>query len=127
MAKEETRQEHLSHPAAGSKFTREQFAETGKKVGNPTLQAQSEFLKTLEEMSRHWVACTTGEVEFGLKLSKKLTAAHSVPDAMAAYQEWLSEEMNARAADARWLMTHGQKFMDTGARLLSNNWSTVTS
>jgi hypothetical protein len=124
MAKEETRQEHSTHPV-GSKFTQVQFAETGKKVGNAALQAQSEFLKTLEEMSRHWVACATGEIELGLKLSKKLGAAHSVPDAMAACQEWLGEEMNARAEDARRFMSEGQKFVDTSARLLTTNWSTV--
>jgi hypothetical protein len=56
----------------------------------------SEFFNALQEMSRDWVEHATAEVELGLKLSKKLTAAHSVPDAVAAYQEWLSDEMNAR-------------------------------
>jgi hypothetical protein len=121
MPKDEFRSEH-STSIAGSKSTQEQFADTGKKIGNATLQAQGEFLKSLEEMGRHWLSCATGEVEIGLKLSKKLTAAHTVPDAMAAYQEWLSEEMSARAEDAKRFMTNGQKFMDTSARLLSNNW-----
>ena len=35
------------------------------------------------------MARATAEVELGLKLSRKLTDAHSVPDAFAAYQEWL--------------------------------------
>ena len=69
----------------------------------------SEFFNALEEMSRDWMGRATAEVELGLTLSKKLTAAHSVPDAITAYQEWLSEEMNARAEDARLLMSkvHG--------------------
>jgi hypothetical protein len=33
--------------------------------------------------------------------------------AVAAYQEWLNDEMGARAEDARLLMSNGQKFMDT--------------
>ena len=69
----------------------------------------------------------TAEVELGLKLSKKLNSAHSVPDALAAYQEWLSEEMSARAEDARWLMSNGQKFISTGSRLMSNGWTNVSS
>jgi hypothetical protein len=59
----------------------------------------------------------------GLKLSKKLTDAHSVPDAITAYQEWLSEEMNARAEDARLLMSNGQKIIDASSRLLSDSWT----
>lgn len=62
-------------------------------------------------------------IELGLKLSKKLTDAHSVPDALSAYQEWLNEEMSARAEDARLLMSNGQKFLDTASRLLSSGWT----
>ena len=83
----------------------------------------SEFFNALQEVSRDWVEHATAEVELGLKLSKKLTAAHSVPDAVAAYQEWLSDEMNARAEDARLLMSNGQKIIDASSRLLSDSWT----
>ena len=53
---------------------------------------------------------------------RKTERRHSVPDAIAAYQEWVSEEMAARSEDARRLMANGQKFMDTSTRLLSNGW-----
>jgi hypothetical protein len=96
--------------------------EAENKTGGASFQDQGEFFNTLQEISRDWMACATAEAELGLKLTKKLSAAHSVPDAVAAYQEWLSEEMNARAEDARRLMSNGQKFMDTSARLLSNGW-----
>jgi hypothetical protein len=52
-----------------------------------------------------------------------VTDAHSVPDAITAYQEWLSEEMNARAEDARLLMSNGQKIIDASSRLLSDSWT----
>jgi hypothetical protein len=78
-----------------------------------TNPAGSEVFNTLQEMSRDWMARATAEVELSLKLSRKLTDAHSVPDAVAAYQEWLNEEMGARVEDARLLMSNGQKFMDT--------------
>jgi hypothetical protein len=48
------------------------------------------------------------EVELGLKLSTKLSEAHSVPDAVTAYQEWWSDEINARAEDASRMMTKGR-------------------
>ena len=88
-------------------------------------QAGSEFVNTLEEMSRDWMTRARAEVELSLKLSKKLTDAHSVPDAVAAYQEWLSEEMGARAEDARLLMSNGQKFMDASSRFLSSGWTSA--
>src|SRR5215471_12334022 len=88
-------------------------------------QAGSDFFNTLEEMRRDWMARATAEVELSLKLSKELTDAHSVPDAVAAYQEWLNDEMGARAEDARLLMSSGQKFMDTTSRFLSSGWTNV--
>ena len=83
----------------------------------------SEFFNALEEMSRDWMGRATAEVELSLKLSKKLTDAHSVSDAITAYQEWLSDEMNARAEDARLLLSNGQKIIDASSRLLSDSWS----
>jgi hypothetical protein len=89
------------------------------------MEAQNQFLKTLEEMSREAMACATAEIERGLKLSKKLSAAHSVSDAVAAYQEWLSEEMTARSEDARRFMSNSQSFMTTSSKALTNGWSGV--
>ena len=101
MAKEETRSDRSTNPAG------------------------SEFFDALQEMRRDWMARATAEVELSLKLSKKLTDAHSVPDAVAAYQEWLNDEMGARAEDARLLMSNGQKFLDSSSRFLSSGWTNV--
>jgi hypothetical protein len=90
-------------------------------------QAGSEFLNTLQEMSRDWMTRATAEVELSLKLTKKLTDAHSAPDAVAAYQEWLNEEMGARAEDARLLMSSGHKFMDASSRFLSSSWTSAST
>ena len=107
-----------SQPAKGITMAKEET-----RPGRSTNPAGSEFFNTLEEMRREWMARATAEVELSLKLSKKLTDAHSVPDAVAAYQEWLNDEMGARAEDARLLMSNGQKFMDTTSRFLSSGWT----
>ena len=126
MPREET---GLGDPpkSAGSKSTHVESKEPGNKIGNASFQVQGEFFNALQEMSRDWMASATSEIELGVKLSNRLSAARSVPDAIAAYQEWLSEEMGARAEDARRLMSNGQKFMDTSTRLLSNGWSSVST
>ena len=109
-----------------AKTAQKQISDAEKKIGDAALEAQNQFLKTLEEMSREAMACATAEIERGLKLSKKLSTAHSVTDAVAAYQEWLNEEMGARAEDARLLMSNGQKFMDTTSRFLSSSWTNAS-
>ena len=108
-----------------AKTAQKQISDAEKKIGDAALEAQSQFIKTLEEMSREAMACATAEIERGLKLSKKLSAAHSVSDAVAAYQEWLSEEMNARSEDARQFMSNSQKFVTASTRFFSNGRSGV--
>jgi negative regulator of replication initiation len=110
-----------------AKTAQKQVSDAGKKIGDAALEAQSHFLKTLEEMSREAMACASAEVERGLKLSKKLSAAQSVSDAVAAYQEWLSEEMNARSEDARRFMTNSQAFMSNGSKAFTNGWSGMST
>jgi negative regulator of replication initiation len=106
-----------------AKTAQKQIGDAEKKIGDAALDAQNQFLKTLEAMSREAMACATAEIERGLKLSKKLSAAHSVTDAVAAYQEWLSEEMSARSEDARRFMSNSQSFMTTSSKAFSNGWS----
>ncbi len=124
MPREESLQNEFVH---ASQSAQKQVAETQKKIGDATLQARDEFLKTIEEVGREFMSCAAAEAELGLKLSKKLSEARSIPDAMAAYQEWLNEEMNARSKDASRLMTNSQKFIDTSTRLFSNNWPSGVS
>ena len=87
--------------------------------------AGSEFFDTLREMGRNWMGRASAEVERGSKLSKDLSGAHTVPDAVTAYQGWLSGEMNARVEDVRQVISDGQKLMETGARLLTNSWTSI--
>src|SRR5262245_23988 len=93
--------------------------------GRSTNPAGPGFCNTPQEIPGGWMARATAEIELSLKLSKKLETADSVPDALAAYQEWLNEEMGARAEDARLLMSNGQKFTDATSRFLSSGWTNV--
>jgi hypothetical protein len=108
-----------------SQTAQKQLTDTEKKIGDAALEVQNEFLKTFAEMSREVMSCAAAEVELSLKLSKRLSAARSLPDAIAAYQEWLSEEINARSEDARRFMTKSQKFMANSTRVFSNGGSGV--
>lgn len=124
MAMEQSNREDFNRTA---KTAQKQVGEAAKKIGDAALDAQNQFLKTLEEMSREAMACASAEIERGLKLSKKLSASQSVSDAVAAYQEWLSEEMSARSEDARRFMSNSQAFMTSGSKAFTNGWSGMST
>jgi hypothetical protein len=97
----------------------------GTSSGRSSDLAGSEFFATLRDISRNWIERVSAEAERESKLSKDLIAVHSVPDAIAACQEWMTKEMDARAEDACQFMSDGQKLMDTSARLLTNGWTSA--
>jgi hypothetical protein len=102
-----------------SKIVQKQIAEAEEKIG----EVQSEFAKTLDVMSRAAMSRATAEIELGLKLSQKLSTARSPADTLSAYQEWVTEEMNARTEDTRQFMTNCQRFIAEGTRFLSRGGS----
>jgi Phasin protein len=118
-------QDYQDEITKDSKTVQKKIAETEKKIGDTTLQVQDEFFKTCDEMGRAVVSRATAQIELTSKLTEKLRAAHSLPDVVSAYQEWLSEQMNACSEDTRQFMTNSQKFMTTSTRLFSNGWSGV--
>jgi hypothetical protein len=112
---------------ADSKTAQKKIAETEKRIDDATRQARVEFASTFEEMSRAVMSRATAEIELGVRFTQKLGAARSLPDVMSAYQEWLSEEMNARSEDARQFMTNSQKFITAGTRFFSNGGARALS
>ena len=116
---------HEDEITKASKTVQREIAETEKKISDTTLQVETEFAKTCEEMSQAIMSRATAQVELGMKLTEKLRAARSLPDVVSAYQEWLSAQMTACSEDARQFMTDSQKFMTTSTRLFSINWSSL--
>jgi hypothetical protein len=102
-----------------SQTVQKQIAETEDKIS----EVQNEFAKTIEVMNRAVMSSATANVELGVKLSQKLTTARSPLDALSAYQEWLTETMQARTEDTRQFMTHCQSFLSEGTRFFSNGAS----
>jgi predicted phage tail protein len=97
-----------------------EFAEMGKKRVEDFAKAQAELLEKVQECNRHWVDRFQSEAQLASEFASKLTAARSIPDAMAASQEWSSRRIEMMAEDARRLVADTQTFLETGARLLSN-------
>jgi Phasin protein len=98
------------------------FTTMGKKRIEDLVDLQTELLERLQETNRNWFDRVQAEVNLASQLATKLTAARSIPETATAYQEWGSRRMNMAAEDAQHLLADAQRFMETGARLLSNGW-----
>jgi len=105
--------------AAAEAFTT-QIGDMGKRSIDAGLRVQTEMFDALQTIGRDWVTCATAEAELALNLPNRLAGAHSIPEAMTAYQEWLSEWLAMCNEDGRRLVADGQKFMATGIRCLTS-------
>ena len=97
-----------------------EFAELGKKRIEEFVNTQKELVEKLQEMNRQWFDRAQAEANLASELASKLTAARSIPDAMAAYQEWASRRFEMMAEDGKHLLADTQKFMEAATHLLPN-------
>jgi hypothetical protein len=97
-----------------------QIGDMGKRSIHAGLRMQTEMFEALQSMSRDWVACATSEAELALNLPGRLAGARTMPEAVAAYQEWLNEWVTMCNEDGRRLAADGQKFMTSGVRCFTN-------
>jgi Phasin protein len=100
----------------GPTFTPGAFGEMGKKQA----EMQKEFLDTLEEINRAWLARAQSGVTLASELVGKLAAARSIPEATSAYQECMTRQMELLAEDGRRIVADSERLMRAGARLFSN-------
>ena len=105
---------------AAAKMFNLQFGDMGKRSIHAGLRMQTEIFDALQTISLDWVRSTTTETELALNLPNRLAGAHSIPEAMTAYQEWLSEWLTRCNEDGSRLVADGQNFTTTGIRCFSS-------
>jgi hypothetical protein len=99
-----------------------EVAEMGKKQVDAVIEMQKEFVKSMEEANRAWAARVKAETDLAAEFSGKLTAARSIPEAAAIYQEWMGKRMELFAEDSQRFVADIQKFAASAARLLPKGW-----
>ncbi len=97
-----------------------EFAAMGKKRFEDFFNAQTELVDKLQESNRQWLERMQSEANLASEFASKLTAARSIPEAMAACQEWTNRRFAMMAEDGKHLLADTQKFAETSARLLAN-------
>jgi hypothetical protein len=100
-----------------------QLAEMGKKQVEAMVDMQQELINAIEEVNRVCAARVKAETDLATEFASKLSAARSIPDTAAIYQEWLTRRMELFAEDSRRFAADTQKFMAASARLLSKGWT----
>jgi hypothetical protein len=84
------------------------------------VNVQTEFFNKLQETNRQWLERAQSQATLASELASKMTAARSLPEAIAAYQEWTTREVELLAQDGKHLFDHMQKLMEASTSLLSS-------
>jgi hypothetical protein len=81
---------------------------------------QTMLADQFREASSQWRDRLEVEAKLMSELASKLTAARSLPEVLAAYQEWGSRRVELMAQDTRQILNQAQKFMQSSAQLMMN-------
>jgi hypothetical protein len=95
------------------------FAKLGEKQSEAMLAMQQELADVCEQISRGWMARLQAEQDLWSGLATKMSAARSMPDAIAVYQECAAQRMQMAADDGRRLFEDSQRMMSTIARSMN--------
>lgn len=88
---------------------------------------QKELLDAYERAGRAWLARVRSEVELWSELAAKLAAVHSVPEALEAYTEGVSQQMQMTAEDGQCLLHDCQEITQKITEAVSNGRSTAST
>ncbi len=94
----------------------------GREQTAASLKVQQDVLAAFEEANRAWLARVQSEVDLWSQLAAKLSATHSVPDALRAYQELVAQRMQMAADDGKRLSTNCQQIFGKLTQALSHGW-----
>jgi hypothetical protein len=122
MAQKEPRNDEGAEKVSAFNLLPTELAKMGTKRIEDFVNAQAELLVKLQESNKQWFDRVQSEANLVSDLASKLTSARSIPDAMSAYQEWGTRKLEMMAEDGKHALADAQKFVETGARLLSNGW-----
>jgi hypothetical protein len=86
------------------------IAGMGKKNLETLAALQKEFLDALNKANQAWIAYLNEETALTSNFTKKMTATRSVPDVTAAYQEWVSQQIELLSKQARKGVEETQEF-----------------
>ena len=118
-------QQSADGPAASAGA--ESFLKLGREQTEATFKIQKDVLEAYEEASRAWLARVQSEVDLWSQLATKLAATRSVPEALSAYQESVTQRMQMAAEDGKRMSDDCREIMSKLAGSLSKGWPAGSS
>jgi Phasin protein len=92
----------------------------GEGRADALVNLQRELLEAYEQAGRAWLARVQSEMDLWSQLAAKLPTTRSLPEAMQAYQEYMTQRMQMAADDGRRLSEDCQKIMQKITTSLTN-------
>lgn len=114
-----TQAENSSNPVLPNLMSPEMARISGNNI--ETLAAvQKEFLDALSKANRVWITYFNEEAALASNFTEKLTKTKSIPDAAAAYQEWMSQHMELLSKQAQKVLAETQDFTKACTQIVDN-------
>jgi len=104
-----------------------ELAKVAEKQFKAVAETQKDIFDTLVKMNQHWMERAAAEAKSMTDLGSKLTSTRSLPDAVEAYQQWMTERTKTFAEDSQHFMADCQKFFDGVTRSLPKGWPAHSS
>ncbi len=106
---------------------RANLAEAGVKRVEDVVSLQKEFVTYLQDVNRNWFEHMQSEAAITSEFGGRLAGARSMPDVVAAWQEWTNRRMELLAQDGRQVLKETEKLIEAGARVFANGWKVSKS
>ena len=81
---------------------------------------QKQLLDALEKANQGMVGCLHKETELTAEFAKKMATAVSIPEATAAYQAWISAQIELSTRQARNIFEDTKHLAETWTRIISS-------
>jgi Phasin protein len=103
------------------------LAEAGVKRVEDVVSLQKQLVTYLQDVNRNFLEHMQSEAAVASEFGGRLAGARSMPDVVAAWQEWTNRRMELLAQDGRQVLEETEKLMEAGARVFANGWTVSKS
>src|SRR6516165_18405 len=96
-----------------------EITQIGKQNLDTLAAIQKQVLDALAKANQEWIDCAKQEAKLTSTLTQKVTTANSIPEATAACQEWVSQQIELISSQAKKAFDETQSFTKAYAQIVT--------